>query len=134
MSKNILLVAALGAAVFLVLQKQAQAKGATTPAAPAKGSTTPAQVNVNGDMWARLLGDGWRNLVGAQNSDGTAAFLKNTWGQITTSDGKPVYAGDPVAAWGTVAAGLPSSGGNVDYVGQMFPNLDSGLESLGWTL
>lgn len=130
MSKNILLLAAIGGAVFLVLQKQAQA-ATTTAATPAK-TTTPATVNVNGDMWARVLGSTFAGFINSAAPGSTSTFLKNTWGQITTSDGKPVYTGDPLSDFGQASPGLSS--GNVDYVGQMFPNLDTGLENLGWTL
>jgi hypothetical protein len=138
MSKNLLLIAAIGGAVFLVLQKQAQAAGMTVAQKQAAGFlNTPAQqktVNVNGDMWARLLGDGWRNLTTAQNTDGTPTFVKNTFGQVTTSDGKPIDGGDPIAAWAAANVGLPTSG-TPDYLASISPYdsyIDGGSSLLGW--
>jgi hypothetical protein len=153
-SKNILLIAAIGAAVFLVVSKQAQAAAAGRAPAGAGGGAllTTAQkaqmgliytapqaqsANVNGDMWTRLLGDGWRQMVGAQNSDGSAAFLKRgLFGQVTTSDGKPVSGGgDPIAnyiAGESDNFGLPLI---TDYLGSISPYdayLDGGGELLGW--
>lgn len=144
MSKNLILVAAIGAAVLLVVSKQASAaKGPpmTTAQKQAAGLlyTAPQtqSVNVNGDMWTRLLGDGWRNLAGAQNADGTAAFLKRgMFGQVTTSDGKPVGGEDPGAGYFDVLAGLPSDSGQ-NYLESISPYdryIDtSGIPSdLGW--
>lgn len=129
MSKDLILMAAIGAAVLLVLSKQAQAAGSavamTTAQKQAAGLlyTAPQtqSANVNGDMWTRLLGDGWRNLVGAQNTDGTAAFLKkNMFGQVTTGDGKPVGGEDPGAGYFNVLAGLPSDSGQ-NYLASISP-------------
>lgn len=129
MNKNLILLAAIGAAVMLVLQKQAQAAAATTATTT---SSNPKTVNVNGDMWTRLLGAGWLNLTGAQNPDGSPAFLMNNWGQVTTSDGKPVDGGDPIAAWTAANVGLPTPTDNTDYAASLFPTLGSGLSGLGW--
>jgi hypothetical protein len=138
MSKNILLLAAIGGAVVLVMQKQAQAAGLTTAQKQQQGMLYTQQqqqsANVNGDMWARLLGDGWRNMVTAQNQDGSASFLKNMWGTVTTSDGKPVDAGDPIAAWMQANVGLPTSG-TPDLLASISPfdsYIDGGSELLGW--
>jgi hypothetical protein len=142
-SKNLILVAAIGAAVMLVLSKQSQAAAGapmTTAQKQAAGLLyTPPQtqsVNMNGDMWTRLLGDGWRNLAGAQNSDGSAAFLKkNIFGQVTTGDGKPVGGEDPGAGYFDVLAGLPSDSGK-NYLASVSPYdnyIDtSGIPDLGW--
>lgn len=129
MNKNLILLAAIGGAVLLVLQKQAQAAAATTTKTT---SSAPKTVNVAGDMWTRLLGAGWLSLTGAQNPDGTQAFLMNNWGQVTTSDGKPVDGGDPIAAWTAANVSVPTSTGNVDYTASLFPTLDDGLSGLGW--
>jgi transcriptional regulator of nitric oxide reductase len=137
MSKDIILLAAIGAAVFLVMKKQATA--ATAQAVAAGGALTNAQkaamgliytpqqtqvANVNGDMWARLLGDGWRNLVGASNKDGTQAFVTNSYGQVTTSDGKPIGSGDPVADFANVIGGVPVTA-PTPYTDSLFPLTDS---------
>jgi len=107
MSKNVLLFAAIGAAVLLVVNRSAKAAPTGSGAAMTNADKqkygllyTPEQrqmANVNGDMWTRLLGDGWRNMVSAQNSDGTQKMIVNDWGQVTTTDGKPISTGDPVA-------------------------------------
>jgi hypothetical protein len=113
MNKNALMITALVAAALIVMKKKA-ANAATLPAS-SSGSIAAGQPsrNVNSDMWARLLGDGWRTMVSAQNSDGTAAFLKkNFFGQVTTSDGVPVADGDP---YGTDYLSTPL---NPDYLSQ----------------
>jgi hypothetical protein len=142
-SKNILLLAAIGGAVLLVLSKQSQAAAPpmTTAQKQAAGLlyTAPQtqSANMNGDMWTRLLGDGWRNLTAAQNSDGTAAFLKkNIFGQVTTGDGKPVSGGDPLAAYTQVLAGVPADDGT-NYLASVSPfsqYIDGGPTSavMGW--
>jgi hypothetical protein len=74
-------------------------------------------------------------MVTAQNPDGSPAFLmKNLFGQITTSDGKPIDGGDPIAAYGQVVAGLPT-GGATDLLASISPfdsYIDGGSELLGW--
>jgi hypothetical protein len=148
-SKNIILLAAIGAAVLLVVRKQAQAASqATGGMDPGQRMTnaqlaaagllySPAQtkmVNANGDMWTRLMGDGWRNLTSAQNPDGSAAFLKNMFGQVTTGDGKPVAGDDPIAAYMQTAAGLPVATG-ADLLASISPYdsyIDGGSDLLGW--
>lgn len=137
MSKNFLLLGAIGAAVLMVLSKQSQAAAAapmTTAQKQAAGLlyTAPQtqSANMNGDMWTRLLGDGWRNLAGAQNSDGTAAFLKrNIFGQVTTGDGKPVGGDDPLAAYTQVLAGVPTDDGT-NYLASISP-YDSYIDTTG---
>jgi hypothetical protein len=131
MSKDIILITAIAIAAVLVMGKQKQAAGAGMTAAQkaAAGLTYSAaqqqSANMNGDMWTRLLGDGWRTMVSAQNSDGSAAFLKNIFGQVTTSDGKPVASGDPVANYVDAVAGfMPSP--TTDYLSTLEP-ISSGL-------
>lgn len=113
MSNNALLAVAIGAAVFLVVQRQAQA--GTTTAGGVK-VVTPAQVNagrqqsanVNADMWKRLLGSSWGDMAA-----GAAGIAKNAFGQATTSDGKPISTGDPLGFYYQLQAGdateLPGS-------------------------
>jgi hypothetical protein len=138
MSKDILLFVAIGAAVFLVVKKQAVAATTTQGAPmteaqkiaagllPSKAQNITA--NVNGDMWARLLGDGWRNLIGAQNADGTKAFVTNSFGQVTTSDGKPIGSGDPLADFSNVIGGVPVTA-PTPYTDTLFPLTDSYSDS-----
>jgi hypothetical protein len=136
-STNLILLAAIGAAVLLVVKKQAQSAGMTVAQKQQAGLLyTPQQqqsVNMNGDMWSRLLGGGWQNLVSTQYSDGSPAFLKNVWGQVTTSDGKPVDGGDPMAAYIAASTGLPAT----THEGPTFPSaideyIPGGSALLGW--
>ena len=92
MNNNVLLIAAgVGAALFLMGRKNAIAAAQSAPI---------ASKNLNSDMWSRILGDGWRNLVNAQNDDGSRAFvMKNRVGQIVTSDGVPISSGDAIGDW-----------------------------------
>lgn len=142
MSKNILLLGAIGAAVLMVLSKQSAAANTapmTTAQKQAAGLlyTAPQtqSANVNGDMWTRLLGDGWRNFASAQNADGSAAFLKNnSLGQVATSDGKPVGGDDPVAAFMQTMSGMPSDDGS-NYLASVSPYsqyIDPPSMVLGW--
>lgn len=93
-NKNLTLIA-LAVAALVLVPKIANAQAIKKPAGSA--SKPIVNKNVNDDMWARLLGNGWKNIREAQNDDGTRAFLKkNAAGQIVTSDGKPVNTSDPV--------------------------------------
>jgi hypothetical protein len=150
MSKEIILVAAIGAAVLLVIQKQAQARNAASGPALAAGGMTAAQLqaaglmytpenrptaNVNGDMWTRLLGTGWQYLQNAQNADGSPAFLKNIFGQVTTTDGKPVSDRDPIAYYSPIVEGLNQDSYAPDYLGSISQFdflLDGGGDRMGW--
>lgn len=145
MSKDIILFAAIGAAVLIVVKKQAVATATTygapmTEAQKIAAGLLPSKAqgitaNVNGDMWARLMGEGWRNLIGAQNADGTKAFVTNSFGQVTTSDGKPIGSGDPIADFANVIGGVPVAT-PTSYVNDLFPLTGStGFDEdgvLGW--
>jgi hypothetical protein len=145
MSKDIILFAAIGAAVLLVMKKQAVAAAVTQGAPMTEAQKiaagllpTKAQnitANVNGDMWARLMGEGWRNLLGAQNADGTKAFVTNSFGQVTTSDGKPVGSGDPIADYANIIGGVPVAM-PTPYTDALFPiSTSTGFDDdgvLGW--
>ncbi|MTV36283.1 hypothetical protein [Duganella radicis] len=130
MSNNVLLAVAIGAAVFLVVQKQAKASS-VNPGGTVK-VLTPQQVaagrqqsaNVNADMWTRLLGKGFTDLAA-----GSAAIGKNVFGQLTSSDGKPINGGDPLSFYYQLQAGdavdLPSMGGyELPGAGSTMPVLD----------
>ncbi len=105
MNKNLILIAAAAAGAFLLLK---QARPATGPRVGTTTANPVASKNVNSDMWSLLLGNGWRNLVSAQNPDGSGAFLmKNAYGQTVTSDGTPVSTGDPVNDYLQTSLGFP---------------------------
>jgi hypothetical protein len=136
--------------VLLVIQKQAQARNAASGPALAAGGMTAAQLqaaglmytpenrpvaNVNGDMWKRLLGEGWQYLKNSQNADGSPAFLKNIFGQVTTTDGKPVSERDPMAYYSPIVEGLNQDAQPTDYLGMISPFdslLDGGRDLMGW--
>lgn len=83
MNKDMLFLVAAVAAV-LVMSKKAGAQGAARPVA----SSSPVATNVNNELWQNVLGGAWKSLVG---SGGTGTFLmRNPFGQVVTSDGKPV--------------------------------------------
>ncbi|MGZ8301212.1 MAG: hypothetical protein ACXW2U_00760 [Telluria sp.] len=133
MSKQLILLLAVGAAVVMVVQKQAQARQVNNAPALAGGGMTAAQlrasgamyqpeprpsVNINGDMWARLLGDGARSLFGA-----------------TTQDGRPTSGGDAIAAYTNDLIMLQPDTYGPDYLGSISPfdrYLDGGKDLLGW--
>lgn len=130
MNNNVLLAVAIGAAVLLVVQKQARAStvnpGGTvkvlTPAQQAAGMQQ--STNVNSDMWTRLLGNSWKELAA-----GSASIGKNIFGQMTSSDGKPISSGDPLSFYYHLQAGdaveLPDFGGHeLPGAGSTMPVLD----------
>lgn len=112
MSNNLLLAAVIGAAVFIVVKKQGQAAVLKQPAQTSPVITT----NMNGDMWTRLLGKGFVSVAGSGTASG---IMKNLFGQLSTSDGKPIGGSDPLAGFIPVNVGAPSNG--VDYLGSTFP-------------
>lgn len=123
MSDNLILAAAIGAAVFLVVKKQGQAVAVQTQGGAGQPLTLAqkqamglvsgpqtATSNMNGDYWARLLGTGFA-------AAGGSGIIKNIFGQTSTSDGKPISANDPLAAFNSALNGQPV----VDYVDNLFP-------------
>lgn len=91
MSNNLLLAGLIGAAVFLVVRKQAKA-GTVQNGGPLVSfnaqqptNTNMPTANVNSDMWSRLLGTKWTDLAA-----GSAFIGRNIFGQAASSDGKPI--------------------------------------------
>lgn len=81
MNNNMLFLVAAVAAV-LVMQKKASA----APAAAAPVVTNPVATNLNNQLWASVLGGAWNSLT-----SGNSPFLmRNSSGQVVTSDGKPI--------------------------------------------
>jgi hypothetical protein len=118
MSKDAILLIAVAAGAFMVMKSKA-----ATAAKPVAVAPAPTK-NVNDQLWTSLLGEGWKMLKSAQNSDGSPAFLMKNWlGQTVTSDGKPV--GSQLqdllpATYGTfmpVDLSDPSSG--IDYLSEL---------------
>jgi phage-related tail fiber protein len=87
MSKDILLLAAVGAGVYLVLNKQAQARQVVQQGGqylnPGNIPSSGVKTSVNADMWARLMGNGFTSLVKG----------------LYTSDGKPVSGADAASTF-----------------------------------
>lgn len=89
MSKDVILLAAVGLGVLLVIERQAQARQVQRTAQQMQGGyinpgNIPAagvKTSVNADMWTRLMGKGFTSLIGG----------------LRSSDGKPVSDGDPIA-------------------------------------
>ncbi|WP_373986995.1 hypothetical protein [Duganella sp. BuS-21] len=115
MSNNLLLAAAIGAALFLVVKKQAQAGAVAQGTAPRSYVSPPQVKNLNGDMWKSLLGQGFVSAAGS----GTSGLIKNIFGQLSTSDGKPVGGADPRAGFIPVLTGNPLGG--QDYLSSLMP-------------
>ncbi|MEH6434245.1 hypothetical protein [Massilia sp. DD77] len=148
--KELVLVAAIGAAVYLVVQKQAQARAAANPPALAGGGMTAAQLqaagvmytpeqrpatNINGEMWGALLGAGWKALSNSMSNDSDTGFTRNWYGQLTTMDGKPVSESDSLVSYSDPYPGLLESTYETDYLGMISPfdaYLDGGQDQMGW--
>lgn len=108
MSGNGLVVlAAVGVAGFVIYKKMS---GAAAPTRPTTGTAAALPTrNVMGDMWSRILGGAWTQALGAAKATGGQAFvMRDQFGRVVTSDGKPVGSGDPLSDWMGVNLGLPS--------------------------
>lgn len=105
-AKGMIVLGAVGVAGFLVFQKMKA--GTTTAARPGTtGSTLPA-MNMNGDMWGRLMGGAWSQLLNASTGSGPAFVMKDQFGRVVTSDGRPVGSGDYLTDYITMQTGLPA--------------------------
>jgi hypothetical protein len=80
MSDNVILLVAAVAGFLLLQKKKAAAAASTAP--------LPTANNVNNQLWSSVLGNSWRSLV--QPGSASNFLERNNWGQIVTSDGKPV--------------------------------------------
>jgi hypothetical protein len=125
--ETILLVAVIAAAAIMMRKKLVTA----APPALAGSASAPIQnTNMNSDMWSRILGGEWRNLVQASGTGGTVPFLmKSLNGTPQTSDGKPITTGDPVNDWmvqdlgldGNAIVGNEQSPGAEAFINNLFP-------------
>lgn len=104
MSKQIIILGALGAVAFMVYQKT-KTGGASRPVTQA--ATDLPSKNVLGDMWSKLLGTPtWKNMLGATEANGSQAFIMRDWlGRPVTSDGVPIGSGDYLYDSVTMLAG-----------------------------
>ncbi|MGZ3319659.1 MAG: hypothetical protein ACXU9C_01620 [Xanthobacteraceae bacterium] len=110
MSEEIVLILGGLAAFALMRKKQAVAAASTTP--------LPTSNNVNSQLWNNVLGSAWKNLI--EPSAKNAFLERNYFGQIVTSDGRPVdsvYGAIPDAMSGGVDTTEASDG--VDYLSEM---------------
>lgn len=116
-TNDVAVLAALAVGGVLLMNR---AKG-LTPAATK--SQQPATMNMQGDVWQKLLGNGWQMLADATRSDGGPAFLMKNWlGQTVTSDGKPIsqqYMGLAPTTYG-MEIPVDVSFGGVDFEDQLF--------------
>lgn len=115
-NNNLVLMAGVAVGAVVLLNR---AKAATAPAGT-KSAPVP-NTSVNGQLWSALLGGGWKAITDAKNADGSQAFLQtNGWGQIVTSDGKPVgreYQDLFPNTYGDqVPVDLTAASGGVDYL------------------
>jgi hypothetical protein len=85
-NNTLILVAALGA-VFLMSRKAAAAKPTTAPTAPIGGMVG---TNVNNQLWTAVLGGAWKSLVTPEDQGSSNFLMRNSFGQVVSSDGKPV--------------------------------------------
>lgn len=78
---RILIIAAAVGAGFYLLKK--------TGVIPAGQVAPMPSTHMPGDMWSTLMGASWDDVVSASGT-----VDKNTAGQLTTADGKPIGTGD----------------------------------------
>lgn len=104
-NNTLILVAAIAAVIVMSKKASAAPKPATTTGMPSTASgASPIASNLNNQLWSSLLGGAWNSMVGS--SSGTTPFLmRNEFGQVTTSDGKPIDTGisdisDIMSGWG----------------------------------
>lgn len=113
MNKNMLLVLAAGAALYIMSRKASAAAVASAP--------SPVSNNFNNDMWAKILGGNWRSLT--QGGASVPFLMRNGAGQVVTSDGKPIdsQAQDilPATYMTAMPVDLTAASGGVDYIGQL---------------
>lgn len=129
-AKTVIVLAALGVAGFMVYQKT---RAGTMARPVTQAPTNQPSMNVNSDMWAKILGDGaWMNLLGTSNGSGGQAFtMTDGYGRYTTSDGVPIGSGDYLSDFVSANTGLPSL---VDeYYGRALYDSTDDLVTGNWT-
>lgn len=94
MNKDMLFLVAAVAAVLMMSKKASAAprpaSAATMPATA--GGASPLANNLNNQLWSSLLGGGWKSLVGS-GSETSPFLMRNDYGQVVTSDGRPIDTG-----------------------------------------
>lgn len=119
-TNDVVVLSALAVGAVLLMNK-AGAKAGKVRAGVA--SSEPASVNMQGDVWKALLGNGWTALRDAATDTGGPAFLMKNWlGQTVTSDGKPVGQEFMELAPTTYGLEIPvdTSFGGKDYESKLF--------------
>jgi len=119
-TNDVVVLAGLAVGAVLLMNRAGAAKG-MLPAG--SKSTQPATVNLQGDVWQKLLGNGWSMLADATRADGGPEFLVRNWlGQTTTTDGKPISEQYMELAPTTYGLELPvdTSYNGTDYESQLF--------------
>jgi hypothetical protein len=124
MSKdNTLLLVAAAAAALFIMSKKAKATG-TTAAQVAQTGSGHVATNVNNQLWANVLGGAWKSLV-SPDSGNTNFLMRNPFGQVVTSDGKPVD-----SVYSDLSDTL--STGGIPGVDVSAPDGTDWLANLGW--
>jgi len=114
MNNNMLFLVAAVAAVLVMSKKSTAA-----PAAAAPVVTNPVATNLNNQLWANVLGGAWSSLT-----SGNSPFLmRNSSGQVVTSDGKPIDKAytdlSNVISTGGIAGIDVTGSDGVDWLGTM---------------
>lgn len=115
------IVIAAGAALYLVMAQKRKAQLAAVASASNGGTK-----NVQNTLWGSLLGTAWTSLTKPSSSGGSAlaGLLQNTFGQTTTTDGKPVggsWADYLPITMGNGYADVPDTvAGGTDYESKLF--------------
>lgn len=123
------LILAGAAALLLVMQKKRAA--AAAPANSPAGSTA---TSVNNQMWQSILGGAWKSLTAPTATGSGAGFLMtNNWGQVVTSDGKPVDSSLPAISSALSNGGYSGGYSGVsDDVSTAAPDGTDWLSQLAW--
>jgi hypothetical protein len=127
MKDNTVLILAGAAVLLLVMKKKAAA--ATVPT-----TGTAVTSNVQNQMWQSILGPAWKALLAPSSTGAGSGFLMtNNWGQVVTSDGKPVDSTLPAIS--SALSNSDYSGGYTgvsDPVSTAAPDGTDWLSTLGW--
>jgi hypothetical protein len=121
MNNNTLFLVAAIVAVVVMKKKTA------APVAPA-GPAGPIATNVNNQLWTSILGGAWKSLISPSDSN-DGFLMKNSVGQVVTSDGKPVNSVLPAIS-GAMSGSDYSQG--YESVSTGGPDGTDWLAQMGW--
>lgn len=121
MNKNVIALAAL-AVVGAVYWKRTMMAAAAASRPATQAPAAPVK-NTNSDMWVKLLGEGWKTLLSSET--GKSLFGKNSYGQLVTSDGKPISDEMVSLLPNVLGDGYTPELLGVEYYDAMFPTLSS---------